>query len=258
MENTEKVEIGYTVPKERWQEAAKNLEELGNVLAAGFLKQNKDGRGKEDADDIKEQGHQNGQVCHEKENAKGPFWVRHYRGVRMSKKTTDETLGREAVKEYLQQYHTAVGKKRILEERHRVLSSELRAPSTGSAFRLTPPTKPTKTDGSVSVVFRISEVEDRIEEQREEMAKAVLNVMDLIDVLPANSTERTVVEMRHIDCRGWDKIAEALYMSRSNVFNYYNAALDKILENKRNRKLLEEYMARKQQRAGPHGRNNRP
>ena len=85
-----------------------------------------------------------------------------------------------------------------------------------------------------------------------------VNVMDLIDVLPANSTERTVVEMRHIDCRGWDKIAEALYMSRSNVFNYYNAALDKILENKRNRKLLEEYMARKQQRAGPHGRNNRP
>ena len=36
MENTEKVEIGYTVPKERWQEAAKNLEELGNVLAAGL------------------------------------------------------------------------------------------------------------------------------------------------------------------------------------------------------------------------------
>lgn len=79
----------------------------------------------------------------------------------------------------------------------------------------------------MSVVFRNSEVEDRIEEQREEMAKAVLNVMDLIDVLPANSTERTVVEMRHIDCRGWDKIAEALYMSRSNVFNYYNAALVK-------------------------------
>ena len=44
MENTEKVEIGYTVPKERWQEAAKNLEELGNVLAAGFLKQNKEAR----------------------------------------------------------------------------------------------------------------------------------------------------------------------------------------------------------------------
>ena len=31
MENAEKVEIGYTVPKERWIEAAKNLEDLGNV-----------------------------------------------------------------------------------------------------------------------------------------------------------------------------------------------------------------------------------
>ena len=51
----------------------------------------------------------------------------------MSKKTTDETLGREAVKEYLQQYHTAVGKKRILEERHRVLSSghPVRGPRSG-------------------------------------------------------------------------------------------------------------------------------
>ena len=29
MQNAEKVEIGYTLPKERWQEAAKNLEDLG-------------------------------------------------------------------------------------------------------------------------------------------------------------------------------------------------------------------------------------
>ena len=92
----------------------------------------------------------------------------------------------------------------------------------------------------------------------EAMAKAVLHVMDMIDILPQNSMERTVVEMRHIDCKPWEKIAQAVHMSRSRVFDYYNAALDKILENKRNRKLLEEYMARKQQRAGPHGRNNRP
>lgn len=52
MGNTEKVEIGYTVPKERWQEAAKNLEDLGNVLAAGFRNRNRDGRGQEDADDL--------------------------------------------------------------------------------------------------------------------------------------------------------------------------------------------------------------
>lgn len=50
MENAEKVEIGYTVPKERWIEAAKNLEDLGNVLAGNLLAINGDGRGQEDAD----------------------------------------------------------------------------------------------------------------------------------------------------------------------------------------------------------------
>ena len=46
MENAEKVEIGYTVPKERWIEAAKNLEDLGNVLAGNLLAINGDGRGR--------------------------------------------------------------------------------------------------------------------------------------------------------------------------------------------------------------------
>ena len=50
MQDAEKVEIGYTLPKERWQEAAKNLEDLGNALAAGLRAQNKDSLGAEDAD----------------------------------------------------------------------------------------------------------------------------------------------------------------------------------------------------------------
>lgn len=52
MENAEKVEIGYTVPKERWKEAAQNLQDLGNTLAAVFRRQNRDGRGQEDAEDL--------------------------------------------------------------------------------------------------------------------------------------------------------------------------------------------------------------
>lgn len=48
----EKIEIGYTVEKERWLEAARNLEELGGALAANLLAMNAEGRGKEDADDL--------------------------------------------------------------------------------------------------------------------------------------------------------------------------------------------------------------
>ena len=46
----EKIEIGYTLPKERWIQAAKNLEDLGNVLANNLLAMNREGRGQEDAD----------------------------------------------------------------------------------------------------------------------------------------------------------------------------------------------------------------
>lgn len=152
-----------------------------------------------------------------------------------------QPLTREDVKAYLQQYHIAKRKKRILEERRRKLSSELGAPSTGSAFRTAPPSRNASTDGAVSIVFRIAEVEERIEGQRDEMTKAVLHVMDMIDLLPQGSMERTVVEMRHIDSKGWEQIAREIPMSRSSVFNYYNAALDKLLEYSRARKLVEEY-----------------
>lgn len=52
MQDAEKVEIGYTLPKERWQEAAKNLEDLGNALAASLRAHNKDGLGAEEIADV--------------------------------------------------------------------------------------------------------------------------------------------------------------------------------------------------------------
>ena len=160
----------------------------------------------------------------------------------MKKKSTGVESEREAIKEYLQQYHVAWKKKRILEERRRVLSSELAAP-TGSSFGAAASrrSRGANAEGSVSVVFRIVEVEERIEGQREDMAKAVLHVMDLIDLLPAGSMERTVVEMRHIDCKNWERIAREVYMSRTAAINYYNAALDKLLGFKRTVKLLEDF-----------------
>ena len=48
----EKIEIGYTVEKERWLEAANNLYEFGQIMARNLRKMNRDGRGQEDADDL--------------------------------------------------------------------------------------------------------------------------------------------------------------------------------------------------------------
>ena len=47
-----KIEIGYTVEKERWLEASKNLHEFGQIMARNLRSMNRDGRGQEDADDL--------------------------------------------------------------------------------------------------------------------------------------------------------------------------------------------------------------
>lgn len=52
MQDAEKVEIGYTLPKERWQEAAKNLEDLGNALAASLRAWNGEDAGTDDIDNL--------------------------------------------------------------------------------------------------------------------------------------------------------------------------------------------------------------
>ena len=78
---------------------------------------------------------------------------------------------REAVKEYLQQYHDAKAKKQILEERHRTLSADLRDPGVGSTYTTKPTSKrQAREGGAVSLVYRIAEVEDRIAKQRDAMA----------------------------------------------------------------------------------------
>ena len=156
----------------------------------------------------------------------------------MGRKTTGDKLEREAVKRYLQQYHAAKQKKRILEERRRTLSAELRGPSTAPAFRAMPSAKPVHPDGAGTLVFQIADVEERIEAQQSEMAKAVQNVMDLIDLLPIGSMERTVVEMRHVDSRKWERIASEVHMSRSRVIDYYNAALDTLAANEKSVEVI--------------------
>lgn len=46
-----KIEIGYALPKEEWEKASDNLEQVGKIMAMWLLKKNFEGRGKEDAEE---------------------------------------------------------------------------------------------------------------------------------------------------------------------------------------------------------------
>lgn len=106
---------------------------------------------------------------------------------------------------FLQQYHIALTQNGIIDSRREKLSTQI----------------PLAVD-----------IAARIEQQQEQLTRILNDIMDVIDTLPQNSLGRTVIEMRHIDCASWAKIADSLYMSRSNAFNLYDSALDYLLSHK--------------------------
>lgn len=123
----------------------------------------------------------------------------------MTTNTSARRNDRAALKAYLQQYHLTLRQKDILDDRRDQLNVKLAS---------------------------ATDIDARIKRQQEHLARILSDIMDVIDILPPNSPGRTVIEMRHIDCMSWTKIASSLYMSRSNAFNCYESALDDLLNHK--------------------------
>ena len=117
-----------------------------------------------------------------------------------------------SIREYLKQYHRARAVKLELDRRYQDLSGR---------------------------PARLDEVWEQIEAQRAEMVQTLQNVMDMVDLLPLWSMERTVVELRRIDCKPWEQVAKDLHMGRSRVIDYYNAALQALESDGRARALME-------------------
>ena len=92
---------------------------------------------------------------------------------------------------------------------------------------------------SSPLASNLSTMREQIEVLRAGMVQAVQNVMDLIDLLPVWSMERTVVEMRSIDCKKWERIAAEVHMSRSRVIDYYNAAMQALADDERTQEFME-------------------
>lgn len=161
-------------------------------------------------------------------------------GMAESKETVDK---RVLLKQYLGQYYAARIKKRQLEIRLQTFRQDM-VGTKGMQYSPVPRSQTNKVgDGPASMVIRAMEIEGQIESQKSEMAKAMLNVMKIMDFLPEKSTERIILEYRHIDCLTWKQVCKEMNYSRMSCNNYYNAGIDKLLEYKKVQKLLDEFQA---------------
>lgn len=156
---------------------------------------------------------------------------------------------KELLKEYLNQYYTCRMKRVQLERRLKSIHEEMNMPIGG--YKYSPVNyggTNTVGTGAASFVYRLSEIETRIEKQKDKVEKALLKVMDIMDFLEENSTERMILELRFIDCKNWENIEYEIHLSRRACFDYQNKALEKILSFKKVQVILEKYKIDKMKR----------
>lgn len=74
-----------------------------------------------------------------------------------------------------------------------------------------------------------TEIEAKLRTQKREAKKSTLQIMEILDFLPQGSTERTIMELRHIDCKTWTQVQRAAFLTPSPCYERYNKGLDALL-----------------------------
>lgn len=158
------------------------------------------------------------------------------------KRTYDEALSPEAqlLDQYLYQYRKCLNRKRELEVRRKDIEWEFNHPLKGVSYDGMPHGSG-ESVGCAALSFRLDEIDTRIKEQMAQAAKVLTEIMDVIDFLPENTTERSIIEQRYIDRKNWIQICRANHISKTPAIRYWKKGLYKLLEFKKIQMLMEEY-----------------
>lgn len=158
--------------------------------------------------------------------------------------TATSNEDRRILKRYLSQYYRAKEKQAALRHRLEELQAELRHPGVNTPPLDGIPTRSKRNDGAAALIFKIGDIEERIQRQIDIEARSVAEIMNVLEFLPRESTERDILEYRHIDCKPWNEIMDLVHLTRSPCFEHYNKGLDKLLTYKKVRATLEAYETR--------------
>lgn len=129
--------------------------------------------------------------------------------------------------------------KQELTERLMRINAERDAP-IGSPGYDPLPRVPEPGSGAASILIKLADIEDRIYAQKKEIEKSYVMVMDIIDFIPQMETARRIFELRHLDCKTFAQVSEAIPLARSRCYIIYNEAIDKLLEFPRIRAMISE------------------
>ncbi len=162
-------------------------------------------------------------------------------GHKLSQEEIKHNEDIELLKDYLSQYTRARRRRVQLERRLKAICDEMAAPVGGQGYSPINRPKNQISEGAASFVIRKSEQETRIEEQRDEIAKDLLKIMDIFDYLDKNSDERNALELYYIDNLKWERVALEMHTHRNTALNYAKKGLEKLLTFKRVKRIIYKY-----------------
>lgn len=145
----------------------------------------------------------------------------------------------ELLHEYLGQYRDCIHKKQSLQRRRRDILLEFDAPLTAINYDGMPHGSPSNI-GCAALSIKLDDIERRIREQMDRATKALINIMDIIDFLPDNCIERTILEERYIDGWSWKRICNSEHISRTPATRQWRKGLYALLEYAKVKSILRE------------------
>lgn len=154
----------------------------------------------------------------------------------------EEQLSEDAVllNQYLNQYKRCIERKKSLERRQKEIVWELDHPLSGISYDGMPHGS-SEGVGCAAISYRLDEIKTRIEEQREKSVKVLAEIMDIIEFLPENSMERSIIEHKYIDRFSWNQICRAEHISRTPGTKHWRKGLYMLLEFKKVQQIVHEY-----------------
>lgn len=132
----------------------------------------------------------------------------------MDKKPSTSKNERQILKKFLARYYKAKKQQSILQERLIRMRSEF--------------------DNET----KRSEIEARIKFQKQQAQKSIRQIIEILDILPQGAIERTIMELRHIDCKTWTQIQRTVFLTSSPCYERYNKGLDMLLAESKVRKII--------------------
>ena len=157
-------------------------------------------------------------------------------------KKYEEQLTEDAVllNQYLSQYKRCISRKKALEHRRNEIIREFNNPLSGVSYDGMPRGSGEGV-GCAAISFRLDEIDTRIKEQMDKSVKVLAEIMDVIEFLPENSIERSIIEHRYIDRMNWDKICRIENISRTPGTRHWRKGLYELLEFKKVQQIIRDY-----------------